>query len=70
MYLRYFEYYFSMRRTWSLNWIIYYFLQMYLRADKDVTKNVFDDRNDIIHRCPKQQKEIINQRCTNRYMKQ
>ncbi|ATY01212.1 hypothetical protein AM334_10545 [Klebsiella aerogenes] len=41
MYLRYFEYYFSMRRTWSLNWIIYYFLQMYLRADKDVTKNVF-----------------------------
>ncbi len=30
-----------MRRTWSLNWIIYYFLQMYLRADKDVTKNVF-----------------------------
>jgi hypothetical protein len=50
-----------MRRTWSLNWIIYYFLQMYLRAGKDVTKNVFDDRNDIIHRCPKQQKEIINQ---------
>ena len=31
-----------MRRTWSLNWIIYYFLQMYLRAGKDVTKNVFD----------------------------
>lgn len=50
-----------MRRTWSLNWIIYYFLQMYLRAGKDVTKNVFDDRNDIINRCPKQQKEIINQ---------
>lgn len=48
-----------MRRTWSLNWIIYYFLQMYLRAGKDVTKNVFDDRNDIIHRCPKQKKKKL-----------